>query len=95
VKRILPFATAQLRRLERPLADALFLVLLLAVLIAGGWLIARHDRYWDWTAVGANTLTPESLAILARLDGPLRATVFADPASPLGKGIERLLARYR
>jgi ABC-type uncharacterized transport system involved in gliding motility auxiliary subunit len=95
VKRILPFAAAQLRRLDRPLADALFLVLLLAVLIAGGWLVARHDRYWDWTAVGANSLTPESLAILARLDGPLRATVFADPASPLGKGIERLLARYR
>lgn len=95
MKRILPFAAAQLRRLDRPLADALFLVLLLAVLIAGGWLVARHDRYWDWTAVGANSLTPESLAILARLDGPLRATVFADPASPLGKGIERLLARYR
>jgi ABC-type uncharacterized transport system involved in gliding motility auxiliary subunit len=95
VKRIPPFAAAPLRRLNRPLADALFLVLLLAVLIAGGWLAARHDRYWDWTAVGANSLTPESLAILARLDGPLRATVFADPASPLGKGIERLLARYR
>ncbi|QVL47444.1 MAG: GldG family protein [Thiocapsa sp.] len=92
---ILSLVTAQLRRLERPLADALFLVLLLAVLIAGGWLVARHDRYWDWTAVGANSLTPESLAILARLDGPLRATVFADPASPLGKGIERLLMRYR
>ncbi|CRI64634.1 ABC-type uncharacterized transport system [Thiocapsa sp. KS1] len=95
MKRVLPFAAAQLGRLNRPLADALFLVLLLAVLIAGGWLVARHDRYWDWTAVGANSLTPESLAILARLDGPLRATVFADPASPLGNGIERLLMRYR
>ncbi|RKT44313.1 GldG family protein [Thiocapsa rosea] len=95
MRRILPFATAQLRRLERPLADVLFLVLLLAVLIAGGWLVARHDRYWDWTAVGTNSLAPESLAILGRLDGPLRATVFADPASPLGKGIERLLMRYR
>ncbi|MFB1488594.1 MULTISPECIES: GldG family protein [unclassified Thiocapsa] len=95
MKGILALATAQLRRLNRPLADALFLVLLLAVLIAGGWLVARHDRYWDWTAVGSNSLTPESLAILARLDGPLRATVFADPASPLGKGIERLLARYQ
>ncbi|WP_296808361.1 GldG family protein [Thiocapsa sp.] len=95
MKRILPLATAQLRRLNRPVADALFLLLLLAVLIACGWLIARHDRYWDWSAVGANSLTPESLVILARLDGPLRATVFADPASPLGKGIERLLMRYR
>ncbi|SDW53044.1 GldG family protein [Thiocapsa roseopersicina] len=95
MKSSLTFARAQLRRLNRPLADALFLVLLLAVLIAGGWLTARHDHYWDWTAVGANSLTPESSAILGRLDGPLRATVFADPASPLGKGIERLLMRYR
>ncbi|EGV17642.1 GldG family protein [Thiocapsa marina] len=95
MKRILTLVTTRLRRLERPLADALFLMLLLSMLIAGGWLVARHDRYWDWTADGGNSLTPESLAILARLDGPLRATVFADPASPLGKGIERLLARYR
>ncbi|UHD18665.1 GldG family protein [Thiocapsa bogorovii] len=95
MKRILTLAATQLGRLNRPLADGLFLMLLLAVLIAGGWLVARHDRYWDWTAAGSNSLTPESLAILGRLDGPLRATVFADPASPLGKGIKRLLARYR
>jgi hypothetical protein len=86
---------AQLSRLHHPFADGLYLLLLLAILIAGGWLIARHDRYWDWTAVGSNRLTPESLVILGRLDGPLRATVFADPASPLGKGIGQQLARYR
>jgi hypothetical protein len=84
-----------MNRLNRPVADALFLLLLLAILIAGGWLISRHDRYWDWTEARVNSLTPESLAILGRLDGPLRATVFADPASPLGQGIERLLLQYR
>lgn len=84
-----------LGRLARPLTDVLFLILLLAILIAAGWLAARHDRYWDWTTTGDNSLTPETLAILERLDGPLHATVFADAGSPLGKGIERLLARYR
>jgi len=85
----------QLGAINRAIADGLFLVLLLAVVVAGGWLIARHDRYWDWTAARSNSLTAESLAILATLDGSLRATLFADPASPLGKGIERLLMRYR
>jgi hypothetical protein len=82
-------------RINRPIADAMFLLLLLAILIAAGWLISRHDRYWDWTAARSNSLTPQSLAILGRLDAPLRATVFADPASPLGKGIGRLLTVYR
>lgn len=81
--------------LNRAIADGLFPILLLAVVVAGGWLIARHDRYWDWTATRSNSLAPESLAILARLDGPVRATLFADPASPVGKATERLLMRYR
>lgn len=85
----------RLGQVNRLLADTLFLLLLLAILVAAGWLIARHDRYWDWTAARDNSLTPQSLAILERLDGPLRITVFADPASPLGESIAPLLARYR
>jgi hypothetical protein len=84
-----------LERINRPVADAVFLILLVALLIAVGWLIARHDRYWDWTSDAGNSLTPESLLILDRLDAPLRATVFAPPRSPLGKAIEQLLVRYR
>ncbi len=82
------------RRLERPLADTLFALLLLGVIVTAGWLIARHDRYWDWTAATSNSLTPQTLFILKRLDGPLRVTVFADSATPLAKGIGQLLARY-
>ena len=80
--------------LNRPLADTLFVLLLLGVVIATGWLAARYDRYWDWTAEGENSLSPESLAILERVGAPLRATVFIDPRDPLAKTIERLLARY-
>lgn len=88
-------ARVALGRVNRLLADALFTLLLLALLIASGWLLARHDRYWDLTSARDHSLTPQSLAILARLDQPLLITVFADPDSALGKGIERLLARYR
>jgi hypothetical protein len=83
------------RPVDRPLADGTFAALLLATLIGVGWLAARHDRYWDWTAARDNTLTPETLAILERVQAPLRATVFIDAQDPLGKSIERLLARYR
>ncbi len=81
-------------RIERPLADWTYGLLLLAIAIGAGWLVARHDGYWDWTAAGSNSLSPESLEILERLDAPLRATVFIDRHDPLGQTIERLLARY-
>lgn len=81
--------------INRPLADALFVLLLLGAVIAAGWLVARNDRYWDWTLERSNSLTPESLAILGLVEAPLRATVFIDPQDPLRKTIERLLARYQ
>ena len=84
-----------LRAIERPLVDGLYVLLLLACVIAAGWLVARHDQYWDWTRERGNTLTPESLAIIQRLDSPLSLTVFVDQQTPLGQTIERLLARYR
>lgn len=79
---------------ERPLADGLFVLLLLGTVVAAGWLVARHDHYWDWTVERSNTLSPESLEILKGAEEPLRATVFIDPQNPLLKTIERLLARY-
>ncbi len=83
------------RRVERPLVDGLFALLLVATAIALGWLAARHDGYWDWTAARSNTLTPETLAILKRVEAPLRATVFTNAQNPLGRSIDQLLARYR
>jgi ABC-type uncharacterized transport system involved in gliding motility auxiliary subunit len=79
---------------ERPLVDGFFVLLLLGTVIAAGWLIARHDHYWDLTVERSNSLSPESLEILRRVEDPLRATVFIDPQDPLLKTIERLLARY-
>lgn len=88
-------ARGQRELLERRLVDGLFYLLLAAALVLTGWLGARHDRYWDWTDSGRNTLTEESAAVLAELSAPLRITVFLDRSHPLAKGIEQLLARYR
>lgn len=83
-----------LARLGRLAADGLFALLLLALVIACGWLVARHDRLWDWSTAASNSLTPESQTILARLRGPLRITVFAAADSQIGKSIGRLLTPY-
>lgn len=80
---------------ERQVADWVFYLLLSAAVVLGGWLGARHDRYWDWTASGRNTLSAASAAVLGSLDAPLRITVFLDRGHPLAKPIEQLLARYR
>lgn len=83
------------QRIERPLVDALYLLLLLALVIATGWLGARHDRYWDLSSAGRNSLGPQSLSILGHLEQPPSLTVFADPESTLGRSIARFLARYQ
>jgi hypothetical protein len=86
---------SRLDKLERRIADGLFYVLLTAAVLLAGWLGARHDVSWDWTRSARNTLSAESLQVIAGLDAPLRVTVFLDHAHPLVKGIEPLLARYR
>jgi hypothetical protein len=84
-----------LPRLIRHLADLVFVVLLLALVILAGWLTARHDTYWDWTADATNSLTQESIAVLDTLKGPLRVGAYVAADQPLAKAIERLIARYR
>ncbi|MTW22353.1 GldG family protein [Allochromatium palmeri] len=85
---------AFIHRFERALADTLFTLLLLSCVVASGWLVARHDQYWDWTQSDSHQLTLESRVILERLEAPLRLTVFADPSSPLARMIGQLLERY-
>lgn len=83
-----------LRRLHRPVADLIFALLLTALVLLSGWLIARHDRSWDLSLAGRNSLTQESLAVLARLEAPLNIRVFAAPGTPLARSIEQVLQRY-
>lgn len=84
---------------ERHLADGLFYALLVTAVVLAGWLGARHDRYWDWTASRRNSLSEESAVVMAQLaerqSDPLRITVFADRRHPIAGGISQLLARYR
>ena len=84
-----------LQRLNRPVADLFYALLLGAVVVLSGWLLAAHDRTWDWTFSGRNSLSEESHAILARLDSELDIRVYAEPGSPLSRSIQQVLERYR
>ncbi|MGB5834780.1 MAG: GldG family protein [Thiohalocapsa sp.] len=81
--------------MERRAADAVFALLLLAILLLTGWHAARHEHYWDWSSSGRNSLSPESTAVLDRLEDPLRITVYAPVDHQVSRGVEQLLARYR
>ena len=82
-------------RLQRQAADSLFGLLLIAILLLAGWHTARHEYYWDWTSSGRNSLSRESVAVLAALSQPLHITVYAPADHRIGRGVEALLARYR
>jgi ABC-type uncharacterized transport system involved in gliding motility auxiliary subunit len=87
--------TALLRRLNRPAADGLYALLLLTLVLLLGWLAARHEHSWDWTLSGRNSLSDESLAVLADLDEALDIRVYGAPGTPLARSIEQVLQRYR
>ncbi len=87
------------RRVLCTVADLLFALLLFGVVLAAGWLVARHDHYFDWTLTQRNSLSPESIAVLERLsagDGPpLAITIFAPREHRIGRAVEQLVAQYR
>lgn len=84
-----------LQRLNRPAADLIFALLLLSLMLLAGWLLARHDHSWDWTLSGRNSLSAESLGVLAALEAPIDIRVFAAPQSELTAAIEQVLQPYR
>lgn len=84
-----------LRRLNRLAADLVFALLLIVVVLLAGWLLARHERSWDWTLSGRNSLSAESLAVLEALEAPVEIRVFAAPDDALMPAIEQVLQPYR
>jgi ABC-type uncharacterized transport system involved in gliding motility auxiliary subunit len=85
---------ASLVPLHRALADTVFVVLLVAAVILAGWLVARHDHYWDWTRSGHNSLSPQTEAVLGALDAPLHIAAYVGRDHPLADSIGRLVALY-
>ncbi len=75
--------------------EFLFHLLLTAVFALLAWLSVIHVAHWDWTASGRNSLAPESLALLQRLQAPLLLTSYAPDNPELRRRVGTLLQRYR
>lgn len=74
-----------------------WLFALLLVLAAGaiGYLSTRYARQADWTANGRTSLSAESRAVLAQLNGPVEIVSYANPQGDLRQTIAGFLQRYQ
>ncbi|MDE1894622.1 MAG: GldG family protein [Pseudomonadota bacterium] len=84
-----------MRDLFRRLDGWLFALLLLVAAGAIGYLGTRYAYQADWTADGRTSLSPESRAVLAQLDGPVQIVSYADPQGDLRQTIAGFLQRYQ
>ena len=74
-----------------------WLFALLVVLGAGaiGFLTARHDRVADWTYNSRVSMSPETRAVLAKLNGPVDIVSYASPQGDLRQTIAAAMQRYQ
>ncbi len=76
------------------LHNAIFLVLLLALVGLLGTLSNRYTFSMDWTATGRHTLQSVSMQLLGRLPGEVRVTVFTKDLDAVRRPTTAFLKRY-
>lgn len=84
-----------MRHLFRRLDGWLFALLLVLATGAAGYLSTRYAHTADWTANGRTSLSAESRAVLARLDGPVQIVSYANPQGNLRQAVAGFLQRYQ
>lgn len=82
-------------KLSRRLDGWLFALLLLAGAGALGFFSTRYTHVADWTANGRLSLSPQSRAVLAKLDGPVEIVSYASPQGDLRAQVAGFLQRYK
>lgn len=74
----------------------LMVVALFGILFLANYLVTKNPQRWDWTEDQANTLSAETLAMLAALDQPVKAVGFYTPnAASQQTSARTLLESYR
>ncbi len=80
---------------SRRLDSWLFTLLLVLGAGAIGYLGNRYAWQADWTANGRISLSAESRAVLAQLDGPVEIVSYANPQGDLRQTVAGFLQRYQ
>jgi ABC-type uncharacterized transport system involved in gliding motility auxiliary subunit len=84
-----------MRHLFGRLDGWLFALILLVAAGAIGYLTTRHATQSDWTANGRTSLSPQSRAVLAAMDGPVEIVSYANPQGDLRQVVAGFLQRYQ
>lgn len=82
-----------LRRSLR-LQNAIFTVLVLALVLLGGWLSQTFSHTSDWTATGRHTLGEETREVIALVDGTVEITAYIGPNAVTRRAVRELIERY-
>ncbi|HET7844168.1 MAG TPA: Gldg family protein, partial [Xanthomonadales bacterium] len=80
--------------MRRPVADTLFLALLVVAIAIAAWLSVRWQGRVDFSHGARATLSPASRDALAALDGPVDVVSWARPSGGLREPIAAFVARY-
>jgi ABC-type uncharacterized transport system involved in gliding motility auxiliary subunit len=90
---------ARRNRLRHIAHNGAFVVLIVVLTVLIVIVARQHDVAWDLTSSGRNSLSPASIDVLRKLDGPIVVTAYATPHDPrLGDLRERIgdfIARYQ
>lgn len=70
-------------------------MLLLVGAGCAGYLTTRHAVVVDWSAGARASLTPQSRAVLKKLDGPVEIVSYASSGSDLRRTVAAFVDRYR
>lgn len=82
-------------RRQLQLQNLLFLLILLALMGLIAWLSTTYSFQADWTANQSNSLSQDSIQLLATIPEAVHITAFARDDSLLRKQIRDLVARYQ
>ncbi len=77
------------------LQNAIFYLLLVAVVILLAQLSLKANQHIDMTANGRHSLSDTTLQFLTQLEGPVRIRAFISPSSEFEPALKTLLERYQ
>lgn len=86
---------ARPERLHLRLASVVFVLLFIAAIGLLAWLARDYHWRFDWTANGRNSLSEGSIALVKRLEKPVKITAYASARENQRKAIADLVARYQ
>jgi ABC-type uncharacterized transport system involved in gliding motility auxiliary subunit len=82
-------------RLQYRLQTILFIVLFLSVIGVLAWLSTQYSFRSDWTAGHRNSLSADTVKLLATLDEPVHVRSYQGEDASLQQGVRDILGRYQ